>query len=67
MSLVDMCTRVQVPLTPEASDLPGAGVTNGCEPPERGAGKRILQDQWAHSTDELSLQPTLARFLMAGK
>lgn len=49
-----------MPLKPEASDMPGAGVTNGCEPPERGAGKGILQEQWAHSTDEPSLQPTLA-------
>lgn len=46
-----------MPLKPEASDMPGAGFTNGCEPHERGAGKWILQEQWAHSTDEPSLQP----------
>lgn len=38
-----------MPLTPEASDLPGAGVTSGCEPPERGAGTAGFRRNSGHT------------------
>ena len=51
-------------MTAETSGVPGAGVRNGCEPPKRGTGTQILQEQCVRLTAELS-NPLYHDFLLA--
>lgn len=48
---------MNVTAQPEASDLPGAVVTHGSEPPEVGVGKQSAGAECTF-TGALSLQPT---------